>query len=371
MHLHAIEPPYYWRESGAVKLPNPSDEEAQAFLRAAVRACFRETMKSGWRLRDCMDEGDLPMKVTGDASPDYVSMGEVDIKNITTQQYAKILTRCAEAMHEQVAMSAVWNPVLLKAVRSLKGKFSAAWIAFQVRDLFSPGRDGRSAQKSIRLEVTRLQKSEDIWERVGNELGIRLQKGAVERMRVRGPRSTAAAGLKVLIERGLKPEVIGMVTPEVAARFCPSCAKEMTRKGIRAVTPETFAKALDVELDGDLKLAAKLHDALKSLSARDQEFAKAEGGGGMAAIRGWAKRMRREGGKHPFTWCQKTASKHGLGDAFCARVHMEAFGRTPSEKPTKGVISKRTAAKAMSEFAPLTDEGLREDFVHRNFPVDW
>jgi hypothetical protein len=55
-----------------------------------------------------------------------------------------------------------------------------------------------------------------------------------------------------------------------------------------------------------------------------------------AAIRGWAEKMKREGGDHPHAWCAKKAAKFSSDpNAFCAAVHMEAFGMTPSQRAKK------------------------------------
>lgn len=52
-----------------------------------------------------------------------------------------------------------------------------------------------------------------------------------------------------------------------------------------------------------------------------------------AAIEGWAAKMRREGGEHPFRWCvEKTKAFASDPEAFCASVHQRAFGKTPSER---------------------------------------
>jgi len=52
-----------------------------------------------------------------------------------------------------------------------------------------------------------------------------------------------------------------------------------------------------------------------------------------AAISGWAEKMKAEGGEHPHTWCSRHARKFASDpDAFCAAVHMEAFGKMPAKK---------------------------------------
>lgn len=55
-----------------------------------------------------------------------------------------------------------------------------------------------------------------------------------------------------------------------------------------------------------------------------------------AVLEGWAEKMKRDGGEHPFAWCMKHAPD-GIDDkeAFCGAVHQRAFGMTPSEKKSK------------------------------------
>jgi hypothetical protein len=57
-----------------------------------------------------------------------------------------------------------------------------------------------------------------------------------------------------------------------------------------------------------------------------------------AAIAAWARKMRKEGGDHPHNWCMQIANKFSSdAAAFCAAVHMEAYGMTPSQrKAAKG-----------------------------------
>jgi hypothetical protein len=60
------------------------------------------------------------------------------------------------------------------------------------------------------------------------------------------------------------------------------------------------------------------------------DFVKAEP---QASISGWAEKMRREGGDHPHSWCAKKAAKFSKDpNAFCAAVHMAAYGKTPSQR---------------------------------------
>jgi len=51
------------------------------------------------------------------------------------------------------------------------------------------------------------------------------------------------------------------------------------------------------------------------------------------AIQAWAAKMKREGGDHPYTFCLKKARDFASDpNAFCAAVHLEAFGMTPSQR---------------------------------------
>jgi len=53
-------------------------------------------------------------------------------------------------------------------------------------------------------------------------------------------------------------------------------------------------------------------------------------------IKGWAEKMKREGGDHPHTWCRQKAVKFASDpDAFCAAVHMEAYGMTTMQRKDK------------------------------------
>jgi len=54
-----------------------------------------------------------------------------------------------------------------------------------------------------------------------------------------------------------------------------------------------------------------------------------------ASTRGWARKMKREGGEHPFTWCSNKVRGIGFTDdpnAFCAAVHLAAYGMTPMQR---------------------------------------
>lgn len=54
------------------------------------------------------------------------------------------------------------------------------------------------------------------------------------------------------------------------------------------------------------------------------------------AIEAWSRKMLREGGDHPFTWCVKKASKFASDpEAFCAAVHLTAYGKTPAQRSKK------------------------------------
>jgi hypothetical protein len=60
-------------------------------------------------------------------------------------------------------------------------------------------------------------------------------------------------------------------------------------------------------------------------------------GNSPAVIAGWAKKMKKEGGEHPHTWCAQKAAKFASDpNAFCAAVHMQAYGMTPSQRSKKG-----------------------------------
>lgn len=60
------------------------------------------------------------------------------------------------------------------------------------------------------------------------------------------------------------------------------------------------------------------------------DFVKANPG---KVVAGWATKMKKEGGKHPFTYCVKKAKDFASDPAaFCAAAHMEAFGTTPAER---------------------------------------
>ena len=53
-------------------------------------------------------------------------------------------------------------------------------------------------------------------------------------------------------------------------------------------------------------------------------------------IKSWAEKMKKEGGAHPFTWCVAKAKKFSKDhQAFCASVHQEAYGMTPSQRKAK------------------------------------
>lgn len=51
-----------------------------------------------------------------------------------------------------------------------------------------------------------------------------------------------------------------------------------------------------------------------------------------AVIQGWADKMRKEGGDHPFSWCVAKATFVDNPKAFAAAVHQAAFGKTPMER---------------------------------------
>lgn len=52
-----------------------------------------------------------------------------------------------------------------------------------------------------------------------------------------------------------------------------------------------------------------------------------------AVMESWARKMKIEGGEHPFTWCVKKAKKFADDpEGFCSAVHQKAFGKTPMER---------------------------------------
>lgn len=49
-------------------------------------------------------------------------------------------------------------------------------------------------------------------------------------------------------------------------------------------------------------------------------------------LEGWSRKMKIEGGEHPFSWCVTKAKKFADDpEAFCGKIHSLAFGKTPME----------------------------------------
>jgi len=60
------------------------------------------------------------------------------------------------------------------------------------------------------------------------------------------------------------------------------------------------------------------------------DFIKSQAG---TVLDGWAEKMIREGGEHPHIWCVERASKFASDpQAFCASVHMRAYGMPPGQR---------------------------------------
>lgn len=66
-------------------------------------------------------------------------------------------------------------------------------------------------------------------------------------------------------------------------------------------------------------------------------------------LEGWARKMKAEGGEHPFTWCVNKASAF-IDDpkGFCAKIHLLAYGKTPMQRKAerKAIESKSHLVKA-------------------------
>jgi len=107
-------------------------------------------------------------------------------------------------------------------------------------------------------------------------------------------------------------------------------------------TTEKVISIFDLDFEKSLRMSLK-----KALASRRRKTTSTVGepvglldllkGNPDAVIDSWARKMKVEGGDHPFTWCVRKATFVEDPKGFCGAVHMAAFGKTPMElKKNKG-----------------------------------
>lgn len=109
---------------------------------------------------------------------------------------------------------------------------------------------------------------------------------------------------------------------------------KMGKKPIEYVTidevKEVFPKLADMMLEKGLTLLPRdrFEELYKSVLMDDLTK-----GGSEATIEGWAEKMKKEGGEHPFQWCvKKIGDNVNNPEGFCAAVHVKAYNKTPMQR---------------------------------------
>jgi len=96
-------------------------------------------------------------------------------------------------------------------------------------------------------------------------------------------------------------------TQKEVALLCPTCAKEMQRRGLQTLKKAYFKQILNKLFEFDLHKAGSLE--------------------------GWVEKMKKHGGEHPFNWCLSQMKDNiNNPEGFCAKIHKKAFGKTPMER---------------------------------------
>lgn len=448
------------RGEGSPQAPTPTRDEATAYLDAGLRQAFRCIIESPRELNRLLG-GSLPLKVPT-AKDDWAGP-VLDTGALSPVQYERLLTYLSGWLFDTVRLAAVWNPVLLQAVRAMANTFSPTYVVGVFRSVplptaaasqerNAPQGETPAALQSVLYRAERptardiaLAKhlgSDEAVLKLAGRVVVNFQKGepaqgyatlyALQRYlhgKADEPIATAAWLVKDASERLdaiedlLRPtrveqqftKAIRAVGQRLASdalkragsigsanhriltslaksegftpppsdptwvmlsdieQFCPGCAKHMRKAGLKAVTFESVRNTLDREMEGwsdatwdaaiagmrelgvdvpDEQKAEKMLVEEEQLAKAGQVRSKITGKlvsrkkhlAGRAGMSSWARKMKAEGGAHPFTFCFRKMAKH-IGEdrakRFCARVHMGAFGMTPGQrKAHKRAIGK-------------------------------